>query len=736
MARRLTAFAATSADGRELWLTDGTAAGTFQLADINRTAPGASGNPADLVDLGSGLMLFTADDGIHGREVWVTDGTPARTTMVSDRNAGSAGLAPLKVVPAEDGGAYFFVLQPDGSTGAFLIGGDPAHLIRDMPAYGFTDGVGLDAEGTLLATATALYSYGRRQGLRDYYPLHKLQDMTFPAGGAQFTALGNGNAVFVRHDAATGDELGGSNGLASGTGVVRDIRVGSGGSNIVGLTALGHGRAVFSADDGIAGQEPWVTDGTWAGTFRLGDLFPGGAGSQPAGFTALGNGKAVFAADDGVHGTELWVTDGTVAGTTLLADLRPGAAGSAYALGQYGMVALGLGKAAFLASTDGGVAFWITDGTAAGTHGVVAPVTVAADAVDGAVHVRGGATGDGRFLFEGAADHAGELWVSDGTAAGTQRIASIPPGTATDAFLSDFTVIRTPAPVAQDFDGDGHSNLLLRHDNGLLAIWTMNGIRASNAVSPGPASLDWSLRDVKDFDGDGRADILWQHADGTVLVWAMDGGTVIGGGTAARIGPEWRYGAAGDLDGDGRADIVWQNADGTLAYWRMNGGEVVGGSAIGTLGAGWSVRAAADFDGDGRDDLLLSDDAGHIALWRMDGPRVASADTVATLGPEWHFRGTGDFDGDGRADILLQNDAGLVAMWFMDGARIAGGGAVGAIGPQWAIRTIGDYDGDGHSDIMLEDAGGRVFGWLMDGTHILNNGGDVSRVDPHWQVIA
>ena len=57
-------------NGRELWMTDGTVAGTYQLMDL---APGpASSNPARMVRVGS-KSFFTANDGITGTELWVID---------------------------------------------------------------------------------------------------------------------------------------------------------------------------------------------------------------------------------------------------------------------------------------------------------------------------------------------------------------------------------------------------------------------------------------------------------------------------------------------------------------------------------------------------------------------------------------------------------------------------------------------------------------------------------------
>lgn len=76
-------FAAQSTEfDRELWMTDGTEAGTVRLLDIY-AGPNGSG-PAEVQTIGSGLM-FVATDSAHGRELWVSDGTAAGTRCLDLR---------------------------------------------------------------------------------------------------------------------------------------------------------------------------------------------------------------------------------------------------------------------------------------------------------------------------------------------------------------------------------------------------------------------------------------------------------------------------------------------------------------------------------------------------------------------------------------------------------------------------------------------------------------------------
>ena len=131
-------FAAeTAAAGRELWRVDGTTGQPHLVKDI---APGplqtngqGSGSPDALVDVG-GMLLFTADDGIHGRELWRSDGTDAGTTMVRDLVPGTGSGLDGEQPPAVLDGVLVFpgrstdhgteLWASDGSTDGTRLLGD------------------------------------------------------------------------------------------------------------------------------------------------------------------------------------------------------------------------------------------------------------------------------------------------------------------------------------------------------------------------------------------------------------------------------------------------------------------------------------------------------------------------------------------------------------------------------------------------------------------------------------
>src|SRR5205823_7931602 len=77
--------AVTAANGSELWVTDGTAAGTQMVKDIE---PGAdSSSPRDFFLYNNSLYFF-AKTTAAGVELWKTNGTNAGTVMVKDINPG------------------------------------------------------------------------------------------------------------------------------------------------------------------------------------------------------------------------------------------------------------------------------------------------------------------------------------------------------------------------------------------------------------------------------------------------------------------------------------------------------------------------------------------------------------------------------------------------------------------------------------------------------------------------
>lgn len=195
--------------GNELWTTDGTAAGTRLVKDINRKPdvfgdPGRS-DPANMASTGDGRVLFSANDGVNGFELWITNGKPGGTKLVKDIATGSIGTRPNSSGPAS-----FTQIKP----GKFIFAAsDPA---RGRELW-ITDGT---PAGTKLL---ADINKGAGSSLGSY---------------PRFELLGDGRAIFAANDGSTGQELWITDGTKPGTKLLKDINPGEGSSNPTVFTAL------------------------------------------------------------------------------------------------------------------------------------------------------------------------------------------------------------------------------------------------------------------------------------------------------------------------------------------------------------------------------------------------------------------------------------------------------------------------------------------------------------------
>lgn len=122
-------FSATRVlEGRELWFSDGTPAGTRVIADLQ---PGLGGsNPRDLVALDDTRVLFTAETVFSGRELWVTDGTGGGTRQLADFAPGMASSNPR--VLAVRHGVAFVSLDSAGGRELWRTDGVDSRLLVDI----------------------------------------------------------------------------------------------------------------------------------------------------------------------------------------------------------------------------------------------------------------------------------------------------------------------------------------------------------------------------------------------------------------------------------------------------------------------------------------------------------------------------------------------------------------------------------------------------------------------------
>jgi ELWxxDGT repeat protein len=243
----------------QLYISDGTPAGTRQLSSFQQTR---SGVDPEFTLLGTEAFFQISDPFGQDVEIWRTDGTPEGTRPFFP------GLLPQAFGLTAWNGALYH----SADTGT---DGQPA-LVRWAPG---------DPSPVTLATVDLGYNAG-------YSP------QIPPFVGVRFQLF------FVARDALHGFELWATDGTAAGTRLVRDIQAGPLPSSPRGLTPAQH-LLFFTADDGEHGRELWVSDNTTAGTRIVADLNPGGFSSHPSSL-AVGF-DLFFAADDGTTGVEPWV---------------------------------------------------------------------------------------------------------------------------------------------------------------------------------------------------------------------------------------------------------------------------------------------------------------------------------------------------------------------------------------------------------------------------------------------
>lgn len=215
------------ANGNELWVTDGTTAGTSQVVDLN---PGnASSNPSFLT-VYNGKLYFAATDGTHGWELFCTDGTVAGTQLVKDMIPGARGIF--------DDGTGFTCINPHftNSGGYLYFQGDDVGGIGPAQKHWWrTDGT--DA-GTF-----------------------RIETTLFPWDEDDVATDMNGVFYFASYDGGFGAELWKSDGSVAGT---TQVIMNNGLTVRPSMMSLGNYIYFNGADNDSTGLA--ISDGTTAGT--------------------------------------------------------------------------------------------------------------------------------------------------------------------------------------------------------------------------------------------------------------------------------------------------------------------------------------------------------------------------------------------------------------------------------------------------------------------------------------
>jgi len=385
----------------------------MNLAPETRTKPSI---PQELTKLGD-RIVFTATEGVHGQEVWTSDGTEAGTRLVLDIVPGTESSFPYSLFVG-NGTLYFFteetphvhgLWRSDGTAGGTTrLATVGSHRIESTTARCFGKGVAVGDAVYFAAVAAGRNELWRTDGTA--VGTRRVAGIQFNDQPCELTAVGN-RLYFAASAGGQGSELWTTDGSEAGTVQVADIYPFSIGSNPNSLVNL-DGVLYFIATDDAQGQQMWTTDGTASGT-RVAVRFSDG---QPLTLRPLGNGKMIAAIRDNYANvyTRLWSTDGKTA--TRLSD-----SANVYNL------TMSLGGTPFYFSARSTtmpnfMVPWVTDGTPAGTRSVL-PVTASYIEPE---YPHNFVDFDGIVFFEAVSEeHA--FWRTNGTAAGTRLVAKTDP---------------------------------------------------------------------------------------------------------------------------------------------------------------------------------------------------------------------------------------------------------------------------------------------------------------------
>jgi len=324
-------------DGCELWTTEGIMDTTTMLLDINPLGDSLPGNALGFTSVAGQqgeLVFFDADDGTHGRELWVTDGTTIGTHLVQDifvQNsidansvlvpfmqgvvfttnsntihwANSSDIVELSQIPTFDN-ATQSILSSSLSTlsvGAFSILGSDADNIWFIAkdSNGDLEPYQLSTSGLLTAydlnpngNSLAQFSVSTEQGL---------VVVATANSGRQLALLSSGNVTWLTSlmDTTTGNW---------------PTNVGTG----LGLHSLSS-KIIFDAQTTGVNPTLWSYDFNNGMTTSLSTeiVIPGERTEA-----VINGGKIFFDCVTAAYGSELCSSDGTIDGTIVATDLSSG----------------------------------------------------------------------------------------------------------------------------------------------------------------------------------------------------------------------------------------------------------------------------------------------------------------------------------------------------------------------------------------------------------------------------
>ncbi len=425
-----------------MWITNATALGTKQLSTKIKTSPSGGGGMLN------GRFIFVGRTDSLGQELYITNATNSAIVLLRDINTGAASSSPDNFV-VMNGKLYFTSITPATGRELWVTDGTTAgtRLVKDIVAgvasSNTIEGYEMFTNGKFLLfsakTTGKGYELWKSNGTTAGTLLLKDINVTVDSSSnpGYFFSLDTTTVLFSAYNGTTGNELWKTNGTSAGTLLVKDINTGKPSSLSYTYFFKFKSKAYFTANTIANGGEIWSTDGTTLGTSLLKDIWAGPQGSYAQVSSAMTIGsKFFFTAFSVTNGFEMWQSDGTTVGTTLFKDIiaGPNSGYPIFLLAYKFNVTTGAvsnplfmgNKFFFIASTTAaGSELWVCDGTVAGTKLVK---DIRAGTQSGLPEPSYFYTTTAFYFAADNGINGNELWKTDGTLAGTSLVYDINPG--------------------------------------------------------------------------------------------------------------------------------------------------------------------------------------------------------------------------------------------------------------------------------------------------------------------
>ncbi|MGB0827143.1 MAG: DUF7151 family protein [Candidatus Poseidoniaceae archaeon] len=328
-----------SASGCELWTSEGTITSTNQLIDLNPgnadSSPGLhlGFTPVSVND--EELWLFDADNGVNGRELWITNLTASGTQQLTGYS-GDGIIADSVAEKWMDG-----LIFSDSNFDLMWTNGQSVYNIFDAPFFELTTQINLDLTQAKFSshaqTSFAVDEHGIwLSGIHDDigYEMHYLTnegefmswDLNNFEDSTPNSILPFGDyAIVVAEDGINGRQLVQLNSSGSHTWLTSMSLQSNGnpptnvGENL-GLNLLDN-KIIFDAQISAVDPTVWSYDLQTGNLVELSSLVVAPSERVDA---VMANGKLWFDCITGATAEELCMSDGTSSGTKVIHEFQPG----------------------------------------------------------------------------------------------------------------------------------------------------------------------------------------------------------------------------------------------------------------------------------------------------------------------------------------------------------------------------------------------------------------------------